>query len=60
MKVIIIIIIIIILFIFYAHQHKACRPQKLSNLTAATIFHSVTIVFWKATAFPCGRAIDSR
>ena len=51
---------LIIIIIFYAHQHKACRPRKLSNLTAATIFHSVTIVFWKATVFPCWRAMDSR
>ena len=52
-------IIIIFVFYFFAHQHKACRPRKLSNLTAATIFHSVIIVFWKATAFPCWRAMES-
>jgi len=55
-----VIIIIIIIIISYAHQHKACRREKLSNLTAATMSHSVTIVFWKATAFPCWRAMDSR
>ena len=47
-------------YFFKAHHHKACRREKLSNLTAATMFHSVTIVFWKATAFPCWRAMDSR
>ena len=31
----------ICIIIFFAHQHKACRPRKLSNLTAATIFYSV-------------------
>jgi len=29
-------------------------------LTAATATHSVDIVFWKATAFPCWRAMDRR
>jgi len=56
----ILLLFLLLLLFFYAHQHKACRPRKLSILTAATIFHSVTIVFWKATAFPCWRAMDSR
>jgi len=55
-----IITIIIIIIIIYAHQQACGRKYWRKVLTAATATYSVDIVFWKATAFPCWRAMDRR
>jgi len=56
-----IVVVVLLLLLFFAHQHKPCGRKYLRKvLTAATATHSVDIVFWKETAFPCWRAMDRR